>query len=61
MRRNYEYKSANDGGGGPGGGLGDDEGPGDQRAGRWNGDPGVAARGMKMTPGIQRLPSFNFN
>lgn len=60
-RRNYEYKSANDGGGGwvENGattrmGWAASEGDG-------NGGLKAAGRGMKMTPGIRRLPSFNFN
>lgn len=50
-------------GGGLGGGQDDDEDGNGWRAKGRNGSdgPGATGRRMKMTPGIRRLPSFNFN
>lgn len=50
-------------GGGLDGGQDDDEGGNGWRAKERNGSggPGTTGWRMKMTPGIRRLPSFNFN
>jgi len=48
-------------GGGLSKGQNDDEGGNGWRAKGRNGSGEATERRMKMTPGIRRLPSFNFN